>query len=181
MSGLSFSNSLVQEFMEAAREIPPISELVDQIIQMTESFYILEDEKATVSERISAWDRLKFLGKTKDQREEQDLKRRIRDLKWELTTAEKRLDEELEYLFEDLSRTQDNFRQLQLWNQIPVIEEKIKAIRCRSSGIWARVEGIEAALYEVNRLQGFLQVPAAGVVSVVSLIAQVKRKLLGYK
>ena len=173
-----YPQTLIQEFSGIALKNPSIATLVDQIIQMRQTLYMLEDEKTSVADRISAWDRLNFLSTTKDEREEKGLKQRIRILKKELTLSQERFHSLLLGQFRKLCKTQDDFRLLLLWDQTLEIEREINFISCSCDEGSGTVRGDMSALAAVSQLQSYLQFPADESVTVGFIIEQVKRNLI---
>jgi hypothetical protein len=180
MPNSSFTRKLLQVLQGVVQETASIAELVERIQLMTYTLFKLDDEKESVSSRISAWDRLKFLSTTKDEHEEKDLKHRIKILEREIEHSRKRLHGLLVGQVHELSLTRDDFRLLWLWDHTLEIKRKIRSISCSGCDEGhASVWGDMAALAAVTRLQEFLQFPASESVSIDFIIERVERDLLG--
>ncbi|MFX1474225.1 MAG: hypothetical protein ACFFCO_01940 [Promethearchaeota archaeon] len=180
MPNSAFTRTLLKVLHKVVKKAPTISELVEQIQLMTYTLFKLDDEKESVSSRISAWDRLKFLSTTKEEREEKDLKARIKILEREIESSRKRLHSLLVRVVEELCLKRDDFRLLRIWDYTLEIKQKIRFISCSSCDEgFASVMGDMAALAAVSRLQAFLDYPGDESVSIASLIEQEERDLLG--
>lgn len=184
MSTTKFTKTLTKVLEKAVKKAPDALEIIQRIIIMEQTLLELQDDQRSVSSRISAWDRLKFLSTTKDERTEKGLKQRIRVVKRELKSYQDRFHSLIVNQFLKLCRKRDDFRLLQIWDQTLEIKRKIDSISCSCDEgfgtVWGDSRAKEAVSTLQTQLQGFLKFSADESVDVAFIIEQAKGNLLGY-